>query len=117
MDLGETPDHSATAMAEASDSAPLELAESGAREDTVSADDRKVSVLDRVATFTDEGVAFIRDNSAAICLALTLSGIATFSILFGSLAVENHRNYGTWAYDGAIYDQAIWLVSRGERRS
>ena len=27
-------------------------------EDTVSADDRKVSVLDRVATFTDEGVAF-----------------------------------------------------------
>ena len=115
MDLGETPDHSATAMAEASDSAPLERAESGAREDTVSADDRKVSVLDRVATFTDEGVAFIRDNSAAICLALTLSGIAAFSILFGSLAVENHRNYGTWAYDGAIYDQAIWLVSRGEQ--
>ena len=72
-------------------------------------------VLDRVATFTDEGVAFIRENSASICLALTLSGIATFSILFGSLAVENHRNYGTWAYDGAIYDQAIWLVSRGEQ--
>ena len=27
----------------------------------------------------------------------------------------NHRNYGTWAYDGAIYDQAIWFVSRGEQ--
>ena len=29
--------------------------------------------------------------------------------------MENHRNYGTWAYDGAIYDQAIWSVSRAQQ--
>ena len=44
---------------------------------------RRAACSTGVATFTDEAVAFVRDNSAAICLALTLSGIATFSILFG----------------------------------
>jgi hypothetical protein len=56
------------------------------------ASSRRRTALDRIATFTDEAVAFGRDNSASICFTLTLSGIATFSILFGTLAVVNHRN-------------------------
>lgn len=74
------------------------------------------------ATFADSAVAlggdvvaWFKDNSAVICLAFTLAGIAIFTMVFGSLAVDNHRNFGTWAYDAAIYDQAIWLVSRGQQ--
>jgi uncharacterized membrane protein len=37
-----------------------------------------------------------------------------FAILFGALGVKNHRNFGTWSFDMGIYDQAFWLVSRGE---
>jgi uncharacterized membrane protein len=59
-------------------------------------------------------VAWCRANAESVCLSLTVSGIVAFAILFGTLAVLNHRNYGTWSYDGAIYDQAIWLVSRGD---
>ena len=33
--------------------------------------------------------------------------------MFAMLGVRNHRNFGTWAYDMAIYDQAFWLVSQG----
>jgi uncharacterized membrane protein len=56
---------------------------------------------------------WIRDREAPICLALVLAGAVGFAILFGTLGVLNHRGFGTWAYDMAIYDQAIWLVSRG----
>ncbi|MFM2182177.1 MAG: hypothetical protein RJB61_471 [Actinomycetota bacterium] len=45
---------------------------------------------------------------------LTGLGVVVFTMVFGRLGVENHRNFGTWAYDMAIYDQAMWLVSRGE---
>jgi uncharacterized membrane protein len=41
-------------------------------------------------------------------------GIILFAWTFGSLGVENHRNFGTWSYDMGIYDQGFWLVSRGE---
>ncbi len=34
-------------------------------------------------------------------------------LVFGRLAVANHRNFGTWSYDMGIYDQGFWLVSRG----
>ena len=104
--------HDRTADERASSSELVTVDDSTARSAGVA---RAPACSTGLATFTDEAVAFIRDNSASVCLALTLSGIATFSILFGSLAVVNHRNYGTWAYDGAIYDQAIWLVSRGEQ--
>ncbi len=43
---------------------------------------------------------------------LTLLGIVVFAVLFGSLGVQNHRNFGTWSYDMGIYDQGFWLVSR-----
>jgi uncharacterized membrane protein len=49
-------------------------------------------------------------HPAAPCVAvLTL----TWVVLFGGLAVWNHRNFGTWSYDMGIYDQGFWLVSRG----
>lgn len=44
---------------------------------------------------------------------LTAAGIFIFGVVFGRLAVQNHANFGTWAYDSAIYDQGFWLVSRG----
>ena len=45
---------------------------------------------------------------------LVTIGVIGFAALFGSLGVQNHRNFGTWSYDMGIYDQAFWLVSRGE---
>jgi uncharacterized membrane protein len=44
---------------------------------------------------------------------LVLVGVVVWAWLFGSLGVQNHRNFGTWSYDMGIYDQALWLVSRG----
>lgn len=44
---------------------------------------------------------------------LTLLAAFFFAYTFGSLGVQNHRNFGTWSYDMGIYDQAIWLLSRG----
>ena len=55
----------------------------------------------------------MRRHESTICLTLVLAGAACFAIVFGTLGVRNHRGFGTWAYDMAIYDQAIWLVSRG----
>lgn len=37
-----------------------------------------------------------------------------WGVLFGWLAARNHANYGTWAYDLAIYDQAFWAIAHGE---
>jgi uncharacterized membrane protein len=45
---------------------------------------------------------------------LAIAIAAVFSLVFGLLGVNHHRNYGTWSYDMAIYDQGFWLVSRGE---
>ena len=33
--------------------------------------------------------------------------------MFSVLGVRHHRNFATWSYDMAIYDQAFWLVSEG----
>ncbi len=60
-----------------------------------------------------EIVAFGRANSGPICLIVTLVGIVIWATVFSVLGVRNHRNFGTWAYDMAIYDQAFWLVSEG----
>ena len=46
---------------------------------------------------------------AAMLVAL---GIVTYAVVFASLAVQNHDNFGTWSYDLGIYDQATWLLSR-----
>lgn len=50
-------------------------------------------------------------HPAAWCVAV---GWVVFAWLFGALGVRHHRNFGTWAFDMGIYDQALWLVSRGK---
>ena len=50
-----------------------------------------------------------RMHPAAVLVAVgTLIWIGTF----GALAVQHHRNFGTWSFDMGIYDQGYWLVSR-----
>lgn len=44
---------------------------------------------------------------------LVFLGITVFTVLFGGLGVQNHDNFGTWSYDMGIYDQGLWLLSRG----
>lgn len=44
--------------------------------------------------------------------ALTAVGIIVWVGIFGTLAVQHHRNFGTWSFDMGIYDQGYWLVSR-----
>ncbi len=51
-------------------------------------------------------------HPAAVVVGL---GVVVFSVVFGSLGVMNQRNFGTWSYDMGIYDQGLWLVSRGEQ--
>lgn len=46
-------------------------------------------------------------------LACTWAGIVVFWIVFGRLGQLHHRNYGTWSFDMAIYDQSFWQMARG----
>jgi uncharacterized membrane protein len=41
--------------------------------------------------------------------------VCLFICTYGYLGVRNHWNYGTAGFDMGIYDQAMWLVSRGEQ--
>ncbi len=41
--------------------------------------------------------------------------VCLFIGTYGYLGVRNHWNYGTAGFDMGIYDQAMWLVSRGEQ--
>ena len=45
-------------------------------------------------------------------LRLTYVAAFAFAVIFGRLGVQHHRNFGTWSFDMAIYDQAYWLASR-----
>ena len=45
---------------------------------------------------------------------LTFVAAVVFAAVFGRLGVAHHRNFGTWSFDMGIYDQAFWLVSRGQ---
>lgn len=60
-------------------------------------------------------VDHVRDRLASVHPAAwtTLFGAAVFAVVFGSLGVQHHRNFGTWAFDMGIYDQGFWLVSQG----
>lgn len=57
----------------------------------------------------------VADRAAALHPAawMVLLASVIFMAVFASLGVQNHRNFGTWSYDMGIYDQAIWLLSRG----
>jgi uncharacterized membrane protein len=74
---------------------------------------RSVALGRRAITFGRLVITFIRVHAGVICLGLTLAGVAVWAAVFATLGVRNHRNFGTWAFDMAIYDQAFWLVSRG----
>jgi uncharacterized membrane protein len=50
-------------------------------------------------------------HPAAWCVLL---GSVIFTVVFGRLGAQHHRNFGTWSFDMGIYDQALWLVSRGK---
>jgi uncharacterized membrane protein len=63
------------------------------------------------AWFTALVERVVRVHPSAWCVAL---GATIFAVVFGRLGVQNHRNFGTWSFDMGIYDQAFWLVSRGE---
>ncbi|WP_117000456.1 DUF2079 domain-containing protein [Desertimonas flava] len=61
---------------------------------------------------TRRTVAILRETSSPLCLGLTLAGIVLYTGIFATLSIRNYHNYGNWAFDLAIYDQAFWLVSR-----
>ena len=37
-----------------------------------------------------------------------------FLVVFGLLILQRHRTYGTFTFDLGIFDQGLWLLSRGE---
>ncbi len=37
-----------------------------------------------------------------------------FLVVFGLLILQRHRTYGTFNFDVGIFDQGLWLLSRGE---
>jgi uncharacterized membrane protein len=91
--------------------APSEEVQQPAPEDPASSAARSGRVR---STVTDWRERFVLQITTAHPAAwLTALGILVFAILFGTLGVQNHQNFGTWSYDMGIYDQAIWLVSRG----
>jgi uncharacterized membrane protein len=71
----------------------------------------EASAAGRLRAIVGPGVERLRAvHAAAACVAaMTLAWV----VLFGRLAVQNHRNFGTWSYDMGIYDQGFWLVSQG----
>jgi uncharacterized membrane protein len=62
------------------------------------------------------GGGAVLDRLASVHPAAWLAaiGAVVFTVVFGRLGVQNHRNFGTWAFDMGIYDQGFWLVSRGQ---
>lgn len=68
---------------------------------------------DRLAELTFRVVERLRTIHPAAWLTFLFAFL--FAVLFAGLGVSNHRNYGTWSYDMGIYDQGIWLISRGEQ--
>lgn len=66
----------------------------------------------RLVADARRATALLRESSAPLCLGLTLAGIVLYTGVFATLSIRNYHNYGNWAFDLAIYDQAFWLVSR-----
>ncbi len=89
--------------------------------EVVDPDDDVAAVLDDRSHVTPrtgvaERLALLADRAARVppsawCVVL---GATIFAVVFGRLGLQNHRNFGTWSFDMGIYDQAFWLVSRGE---
>ena len=43
---------------------------------------------------------------------LVVAGMILFCLIFGWAHIQNHRGFGTYAFDTGIYDQAVWLLGR-----
>jgi uncharacterized membrane protein len=56
--------------------------------------------------------AWVKSRPLPQYLAAVMMGL--FVLVFSSLAIQRHNNFGTWGFDLGIYDQATWLLSRGE---
>lgn len=55
-----------------------------------------------------------RDNSSSrASVTLLFLTILAYSLIVGYLAVFRHQRFGSYAYDLGIYDQALWLISKG----
>jgi uncharacterized membrane protein len=54
------------------------------------------------------------EPTSRIPLRVTVGLIAVFGLVHAWLAVGRHNAFGTWGFDLGIYDQAVWIVSRGE---
>src|SRR4029078_6042189 len=61
--------------------------------------------------FVDRWVQRLADVHPAAWF--TGAGALLFAMVFGRLGVDHHNNFGTWSYDMGIYDQVLWLLSRG----
>ena len=75
------------------------------------------SPVSRVSDWLQERGRAVIHRLESMHPAAVLVGLAVllFAYVFGSLGVMNQRNFGTWSYDMGIYDQGLWLVSRGEQ--
>lgn len=69
-------------------------------------------VAHRLVATARRVTATLRESSGPLCLGLTIAGIVLYTGVFTTLSIRNYQNYGNWAFDLAIYDQAFWLVSR-----
>ena len=56
--------------------------------------------------------AWARENQESLCGGAVAAAIVLYTLVFATLSIQNYRNYGNWAFDLAIYDQAIWLVAQ-----
>ena len=77
-------------------------------------DDQSLEGLDEPSRTTAARSAIERLATIHPAAWLTFFGAVTFTVVFGRLGVQHHRNFGTWAFDMGIYDQSFWLVSRGK---
>lgn len=57
-------------------------------------------------------MTYLRRPTAGPVTALAAM-VGTYIAVFGSLTWSQQSNYGTFGFDMGIYDQGIWLVSRG----
>ena len=57
-------------------------------------------------------ILYLRRPTAGPVTAL-VAMVGTYAAVFGSLTWSQQANYGTFGFDMGIYDQGIWLVSRG----
>jgi uncharacterized membrane protein len=90
----------------------VEVVGDAALADAVAADDSLVDLTGEVSVGRIDRWA-ARLSSIHPAAWFTAAAAVLFAMVFGTLGVQHHDNFGTWSYDMGIYDQAFWLISRG----